>query len=76
MVYPDDKNYFIFDESNYTALDINGTKMEALYKKQKDLYETYNIPNYIYAVDNQDENIESITNATSNLAAHLKNESV
>ena len=74
MVYPDDKNYFIFDESNYTALDINGTKMEALYKKQKDLYETYNIPNYIYAVDNQDENIESITNATSNLAAHLKNE--
>ena len=74
MKYPDDKNYFIFDESNYTALDINGTKMEALFEKQKYLYEKYKIPNYIFAVDKQDENIESNANATHNLAALLKSE--
>ena len=74
MKFPDDKNYFIFDESNYTALDINGDKMEALFKKQKYLYETYKVPNYIFAVDNQDENLEPRSNATSNLAALLKSE--
>ena len=74
MRYPDDKNYFIFDESNYTALDINGTKMEALFIKQKYLYEKYKIPNYIFAVDNQDDNIETNSNATHNLAALLKSE--
>jgi hypothetical protein len=72
MIYPNDKNYFIFDESNYTALDINGTRMKTLYKKQEDLYKTYWIPNYIFAVDKQDENIESCANATHNLAANLK----
>ena len=72
LIYPDDKNYFIFDESNYTALDINGTKMKALYKKQEDLYKNYRIPNYIFAVDKQDENIELIQNATTRLAANLK----
>ena len=74
MVYPNDKNYFVFDESNYTALDINGDEMEALYKKQKYLYEKYKVPNYIFAVDNQDEKLEPRENATSNLAALLKSE--
>ena len=74
MNYHDDKNYFIFDESNYTALDINGTKMEALFIKQKYLYEKYKIPNYIFVVDNQDENQEPSSNAASNLAALLKSE--
>lgn len=74
MKFPDDKNYFIFDESNYTALDINGTKMQILYQKQKFLYDKFKIPNYIYAVDNQNENLESREKATSNLAAHLKSE--
>jgi len=32
-----------------TALDINGTKMNALYLKQKDLYDSYKISNYIFA---------------------------
>ena len=74
MKFPEDKNYFIFDESNYTALDINGSKMEALYQKQKDLYEKYKTPNYIFAVDNQNENLENRDNATTNLAEHLKSE--
>jgi hypothetical protein len=48
--------------------------MEALYKKQKYLYEKYKVPNYIFAVDNQDEKLEPRENATSNLAALLKSE--
>jgi len=74
MIYSPGKNYFIFDESNYTALDINGDKMSALYTKQNNLYNNYRIPNYIFAVDKQDENLEIITDATSNLASRLKSE--
>ena len=36
MLY--NKNYFIYDEKNYTKLDIHGEKMLALNQKQ---YETY-----------------------------------
>ena len=74
MYYPANKKYFIFDESNYTALDINGTKMKALYEKQKNLSDLYIVPNYIFAVDNQNEDLETREQATSNLAALLKNE--
>ena len=42
--------------------------MNALYLKQKDLYDRYKISNYIFAVDNQNENLESISDAISNLA--------
>ena len=28
------RNFFVFDESNYTSLDINDSKMEILYQKQ------------------------------------------
>ena len=48
--------------------------MQALFIKQKYLYEKYKIPNYIFAVDNQDDNIETNSNATHNLAALLKSE--
>ena len=68
------RNFFIFDESNYTKLDINGSKMEALYQKQKELHINYGIPNYIFAVNNHNEDSESLTQATHNLAAHLNNE--
>ena len=68
------RNFFVFDESNYTSLDINDSKMEILYQKQKELYTNYRIPNYIFAVDNHNENSESLTEATHNLAAYLNNE--
>ena len=45
-----DKNHFIFDEYNYTQLDINDTKMLDLYKKQDDLFFNYSISTFIFAV--------------------------
>lgn len=54
MLY--NKNYFIYDEKNYTKLDIHGEKMLALNQKQ---YETYikndNLSNYIFIVEHVDE---------------------
>lgn len=72
MKCPDDMNYFIFDESNITKLDINGNEMNNLYKKQKEIYNKYGVPNYIFAVDSQDESTETLTNTTHNLAEYLR----
>jgi hypothetical protein len=47
-----DKNYFIFDEENYTNLDINGSEMQILYEKQKDFYLNYTTLNYIFVIKN------------------------
>ena len=72
MKYPKDMNYFIFDESNYTALEINGTEMNDLFLSQQELYKDFGIPNYIFIVDYQNEAIESLETATHNLADYLK----
>ena len=72
MKCPNDMNYFIFDESNITKLDINGNEMNNLYKKQKEIYNKYGVPNYIFAVDPQDESTETLTNTTHNLAEYLR----
>ena len=48
-------NSFTIDESNYTVLDINGIKMNNVYKLQDTIYKTYDIIDYIFIVDNQDE---------------------
>mgnify|MGYP002625159324 CR=1 FL=1 len=71
---PEGRNFFVFDESNYTSLDINSDKMKILYQKQNELFAKYGIPNYIFAVDNHNENSELLTVATHNLAAHLNTE--
>jgi len=73
MKVPKDMNYFIFDESNITSLDINGNKMNDLYNKQKEIFEKLSIPNYIFAVDSQDESTEGLTETTHNLAKYLRN---
>ena len=52
MKVPGSMNYFIFGESNITALDINGEKMNTLYQKQKEIFDDYSVPNYIFACDN------------------------
>ena len=73
MKVPKDMNYFIFDESNVTALDINGNKMNDLYNKQKEIFDKHSIANYIFIVDSQDESTEGLTNTTHNLAEYLRN---
>ena len=52
------KKHFIFDEYNYTKLDINDTKMIDLYKKQDDIYLNYSISTYIFAIQNINETEE------------------
>ena len=67
------KNYFIFDEDNYTQLDINGTKMQILYEKQKEFYLNYSTSNYIFVMKNLNEKTESLKDATYNLCRYLYN---
>ena len=61
MKVPSDMNFFIFDESNITALDINGDRMNNLYINQKEIFDKYSVPNYIFAVDSQDESTEELS---------------
>ena len=72
MKVPGSMNYFIFDESNITALDINGEKMNTLYQKQKEIFDDYSVPNYIFACDNLEETTELLVNTTHNLAFLLR----
>ena len=73
IILNDKKTHFIYDESNYTKLDINSTKMNYLYQKQEDIFSKYNISNYIFIVDHLKENLESIEDATFNLCRYLSN---
>ena len=62
-----DYHHFIFDESNYTGLDLNGPQMEELYEKQENISQKYQISNYIFIADNIDESQESIEDAADYL---------
>ena len=73
MIINENKTHFIFDESNYTALDINGSKMNILYEKKENISKKYNISNYIFIIENLDENEESIEAATFNLFKYFYN---
>ncbi len=73
IVLNDNRGHFIYDESNYTGLPLNSTKMEILYQKQKELFFKYNLANYIFVVDYLDENLESIEDAANNLSRYLNN---
>ena len=73
MIINKDKTHFIFDESNYTSLDINSRKMNILYQKQENISEKYGVSNYIFIVDHLDEKEESIEEAAINLCKYLKN---
>ena len=55
MIVNENKTHFIFDEYNYTGLDINSTKMQTLYERQEQIYKDFKITNYIFIVDNLDE---------------------
>ena len=45
--------------------------MEILYKKQEEIYNKYNVSNYIIIVKNLNENKESIEDATFKLSKYL-----
>ena len=68
-----DYHHFIFDESNYTGLDINGTQMRELYERQENIFQKYQISNYIFVADNIDESQESIEDAADSLYRYIEN---
>ena len=67
------KNYFIFDEENYTSLDINSKKMNILYDKQKDLYNHYSLRTFLFISKKLDRSIEDPYSIRNNIRDHLKN---
>ena len=74
MIVNKNKTHFIFDETNYTKLDINSTKMQDLYKRQEQIFQETKMANYIIIVDNLDESIESINKAEGRLERHIEKE--
>lgn len=72
MIIPEHKYYFIFDEKNYTALDINSYKMKKLYELQENIYLEHNLSNYIFIVDSIDEKKESIENTAINIGENIQ----
>ena len=72
LIYNFNKKHFIFEEENFTALDIDDEKMKDLYNKQEKIYRKYGISTYIFAVSNINENIEKIGSIRNNTRDNLK----
>ena len=69
-----DTNYFIFQESDYCKKDIYSEDMKKLYEKQKSFFSKWKTSNYIFVVDNFDEDLESIEEGADHLSEYLNNE--
>ena len=67
-------NYFIFQEKNYCKRDIHSEDMKKLYERQKSFFLNRSTSNYIFVVENFDENLESIENGAFHLSQYLYNE--
>ena len=68
------KKYFIFDEYNYTKLDINDNKMKSLYEKQKYIYNNFDMTTFIFLVKCINETQEPLnTTFRTNMRENLKN---
>ena len=67
-IYLESQNYFIFDETNYTKLHVNSSKMKSLYQLQKDYYTKHDAKNYIFLIDELgSETIESFSDSLYDL---------
>lgn len=64
------KDYFIFQENNYTKLDIYDYKMFDIYQKQKEILSLCGIRTYIFGINNISE--MNITIFGSNIRDHMK----
>ena len=63
--------HFIFDEENYTALDINDDKMKQLYHLQDNIFFTHTISTYIFAIKNLNASLESLDDFVNNIRDNL-----
>jgi len=67
-------NYFIFQENDYCKRDIYSEDMKKLYEKQRSFFTKWEASNYIFAVDNFNENLESIEIGAKHLSNYISNE--
>lgn len=67
IILPQNKKYFIFDESNYLNEDKNSKRMQKLYQRQKNVYDKNGIANYIFLVDYIDEDVENLEKCAKNI---------
>ena len=74
IIIPENKRYFIYDEQNYLQEEINSTKMKALYKKQENIYTKNGIPNYIFLVNDIDENGEDLETCAKTIINYINND--
>lgn len=74
MILNRNKTHFIFDESNYTKVDIYSNKMKSLYKKQEEFFKKFNLSTYIFIIDDLDKTELILDKAVKNLKNHLEKE--
>ena len=69
LIFP---GHFIFDEENYTALDVNADEMKELYNLQDTIYKDYHTATYIFAIKNLDTSLESLDNFVDKTRDNLR----
>lgn len=67
-------NYFIYQEKDYCKKNVDSDEWKKLSEKQKAFYYNRRNSNYIFVVENFDENSESIENGAFHLSQYLYNE--
>lgn len=73
VYYP---THFIFDEYNYTGLDIYDDKMIDLYNSQELIFQFYNVSTYIFAIKYINESIEPLDEFRNSFRTCLRNNSM
>ena len=71
MILNEKYNYFIFDEENYTSLDINSNEMKSLYDQQKELFSHYSLRTFLFIAQNLNRSIEDAYSIRDNIRNHL-----
>ena len=69
LIFP---GHFIFDEENYTALDVNADEMKQLYNLQDSIYKNYHTATYIFAIKNLNTSLESLDNFVDKTRDNLR----
>ena len=69
LIFP---GHFIFDEENYTALDVNADEMKQLYNLQDTIYKDYHTATYIFAIKNLNTSLESLDNFVDKTRDNLR----
>ena len=64
------KYSFVFDEDNYTALDIDSKEMNILYDQQKYLFNKYALRSFLFICTKLNRTIEDAYSIRNNIRNH------